>query len=511
MSAIAQQARVSRCWEACERNIDDARVRASACTACLTHPEDPAAWLVRAPTPSQRLLSDADWQVRWAGLEQDALTSHKTLSAVLTAWLTRLRDDELVRGCVTAVHGAGKSKQTLTALLGPQATLCEKHLPQILQALDTQLYDERTGVRLEALRHRARALGVPPARVILDAVPGHPAGFDGLVLDTLSEYASEEATSAPAQLLSTARESDVGVMNRLLAVLSARADAARASLAKAKDPMERKEAMVRLVALAPLSEADLLEGIVDADASVRRTAVRGLARGTGGSIVAATKAFLSGQRPSTLAQQRALLLFMSDASEPDCATTALELWRTPTLEPELHRLCLPVAASCSWDTARPEVERIFRDNSPPAEVAAAVAALASAPLGPQTMERLERALGHLEADVRARACDAVAYHRWRKATPRVTALTRDPVPAVRAAALVALAGLDAPSLEQALSHALDTDVDASVRSSAARLLGEFSGPRALAALTRAARNDTDANVKFVAAESLRKLGAGTPP
>lgn len=510
-TAFAQQARVSRCWEACERNLDDPRIRASACTACLTHPEDPAAWLVRAPTPSARLLADTDWQVRWAGVEQEAVSSHKALPVVLGAWLARLRDAELVQGCVTALLGAGKTKQTFAQLLGPQSGLCEKVNVQVAQALDTQLYDERAGVRLETLRHRAKALGVRPARVVLDAVPGHPPSFDGLLLDTLSEFASEEPTSAPAQLLAEARESDVAVMNRLLAVFSARADAARTALAKATDPLDRKEAMVRLVGLAPLSEADLLSGIVDGDANVRRVAVRGLARGGGGTIVSATRTFLTNQKPASLAQKRALLLFMGDASEEGCAAVALELWRTPGLEAELHPLTLPVAASCQWSVAQPEIERVFRETSAAVDVAAAVACLAYAPLLPQTMERLERALGHAEPEVRARACDAVARHRWRQVIPRVAALAKDADARVRAASLVSLAALDAPSLDQLLGHALDEDGDVSVRVTAARLLGEFSGPRSLSALTRATRNDTDANVKLVAAESLRKLGAGPPP
>jgi len=510
-TVFAQQARVSRCWEACERNLDDPRVRASACTACLTHPEDPAAWLVRAPTPRERLLADADWQVRWAGVEQEAVSSHKELSKVLAGWLASLRDAELVRGCVTAVLGAGKTKQTFAGLLGPQAGLCQKVKGEVAQALDTQLYDERAGVRLETLRYRAKALGLPPARVVLDAVPGHPPSFDGLLLDTLSEFASEEPTTAPAQLLAAAKEADVLVMNRLLAVFSARADAARLSMEKATDPLDRKDAMLRLVGLAPLSEADLLSGIVDGDANVRRVAVRGLARGGGGSIVAATRAFLTNQKPATLAQKRALLLFMGDASEEGCATTALELWRTSTLEAELHALALPVSASCEWSVAQPEVERIFREHANPTDVAAAVACLGYAPLVPQTMERLEFALGHVEPEVRARACDAVARHRWRKAIPRVAALARDADARVRASGLVSLAALDAPSLDQLLSHALDADGDVSVRATAARLLGEFSGPRSLSALTRAARNDADPNVKLVAAESLRKLRAGPPP
>ena len=66
------QSRVSRCWSACERNVVDPRLRATACGACLTSPDDGAAWLTRLPAPPPHLLEDEDWQVRWAALLVEA-------------------------------------------------------------------------------------------------------------------------------------------------------------------------------------------------------------------------------------------------------------------------------------------------------------------------------------------------------------------------------------------------------------------------------------------------------
>lgn len=509
-AALAQQPRGSRCWAACERNVSDARTRASACTACLTHPQDPAAWLPLAPTPSAKLLTDPDWQVRWAGVEQ-AAEKGEGPGKPLSAWLARATGAELTTACVTATHAAGRAKQTLSELLGRDVKRCEAQTAAVTQQLQTELYDESMTVRLDALKHASAAWGRTPARVVLDAVPTHPPAFDGLVLDLLHEWASETPQSAPSMLLSEAKEADVATMNRLLAVLSRRADEARASLAATKDALERKEAMVKLVGLSPLTEPDLLVGLLDVDPVVRRSAVHGLKRGFGGTVAQAAQRFLSKEHAATWEQQRALLEFMGDAGEPECAAQALAFWRDATLEARLRRASLRVTASCGWAAAKPEVDRVLRDTSAPEDVAAAVAALAYAPNHPQTWERLERALANPAAEVRARACDAAGHHRWRLGLNRILPLAKDASPEVRLAALRSLNELDAPALDLLLVAGLQGDGDAQVRAFCAGALGEYGGPRGLAALDAAARNDPDANVKLVAGKSLRRLGAGTPP
>ncbi|MFT3706473.1 MAG: HEAT repeat domain-containing protein [Archangium sp.] len=512
--AAAQQPRTSRCWTACERNVDDPRVRASACTACLTHPEDSAAWLARAPTPLTRLLNDDDWQVRWAGIEDASSKTKTEVSRSLAEWIGRAKDAELNRACITALHGAAKTKQTLDALLAkekPARESCRKHEKELVALLQVELYDERLPVRREALLHGAMALGLSPARLVLDSVPAHPASFDTLVLETLEEVASTEPFTGPAQLLAAAKQEDVAVMNRLLAVYGAQRDDARVRLETKTDATERKEAINTLARLAPLSDSELLKALDDKDPAIRRGGAHGLGRGLGGTIATAAEKFVLQTSPASLSQQSALIKFMGDANDSNCAEVAMRIWNTGALDSTLRRRALPVAASCEWAAARETVESILRSEAKGMPLAAAVASLASAPRNDQLLERLEQAVRNVDGAVRAAGCEAIAAHRWRNGISRVMPLLRDPEAPVRAAAIDALMLLDAPNLDTPLAHLLEGDPSAEVRVAAARVLGTLGGPRALATLTAASRNDTDSNVKLVAAESLRKLGSGSRP
>jgi HEAT repeat protein len=210
-------------------------------------------------------------------------------------------------------------------------------------------------------------------------------------------------------------------------------------------------------------------------------------------------------------EQRLLLLgLVGDRHEPDCAPVVLRTWRDANRPNELRRRALAVAASCSWAETSAEVESALGSPSE-LERSAAVGALGFAPRSEQVTERLTRAAQSPEPSVRVAACQAIAQQRWRGGTARVLALVTDADPAVRGEALRSLVALDAPGIEARLSGVLETDPTPSVRGTAADLLGRFTGPRAASALSQAARNDTDANVKLVAAQSLRKLGPGSPP
>lgn len=512
--ALAQQPRTSRCWTACERNVDDPRIRASACTACLTHPEDSAAWLVRAPTPLPRLLADEDWQVRWAGLQDTAVRTKVEASKSLAEWIARSKDVELLRACMTAIHAAGKKNVSLDTLLAKETKAreaCRGREKELHDLLGIELYDERLPVRREALIHGAAALGVKQGRVVLDAVVTHPVTFDGLVLDTLQEVAMTDDRTAPAQLLAVAGPNDVAVMNRLLAVYGKQRDTARLALEKEKDPTARKEAIATLARLAPLSETELLAALEDEDPAIRRVAARGLGRGLGGSIATAAEHYILGAGTTTLLRQRALIKFMGDANDAECPKVSLAMWEKPALDASLRRAALPTAAACSWSSARDVVETILRSESNGLPLAAAVASLGSAPLNDQLLERLEQSLGNADASVRAAGCEAIAQHRWRGGIARVQPLLRDAEPQVRAAAIETLVLVDAPNLETPIAHLLDSDPSVEVRLAAAKALGILGGPRALATLTTASRNDTNSNVKLVAAESLRRLGLSSRP
>lgn len=471
---------------------------------------------MRAPTPLPRLLADDDWQVRLAGLEDTASKTKVELSKSLAEWIGRARDVELLRACMTGLHAAGKKNVTLEALLGKEAkalAACRSKFKELKELLGIELYDERLPIRREALLHGATALGVKQGRIVLDAVATHPATFDALILETLQDIAATDARTAPAQLLEAAGPNDVAVMNRLLAVYGKQRDTARVTLAKEKDPTVRKEAITTLARLAPLSESELLAALLDEEPPIRRGAAHGLGRGLGGTIATAADHYILGKGAgaTSLAQQLALLKFTGDANDENCSTVAMGVWKRSSLEPSLRRRALPVAAGCSWSSARDEVETILRTESGGLPLAAAVASLGSAPLNDQLLERLEQSLKNDDAGVRAAGCEAISAHRWRGGITRVQPLLKDVDAAVRAAAIDTLLMLDAPSIDVPIAHLLDSDPSVDVRVAAARALGILGGPRALATLTTASRNDTNSNVKLVAAESLRKLGSGSRP
>lgn len=512
-ASAAGQSRASRCFAACERNVADPRLRASACGACLTSPDQGAAWLSRLPELPPRLLEDQDWEVRWAALLFEAKKVKGTAAHQLALWLVRAgKEDEVQRACLTAVHAAGALKIPMATLLGadpPAAKTCGAREQALREALWLELYAESAPTRREALTHLARAFERTPARVVLDALPAHAPAFDELVLDTLASWSLEEELSPAASLLSTATPADVAAMNRVLAVYARRLDAARPLLAS-PDEMIRRQGLGQLMELAPLSERELLGALADPVPGLRLHAARALARGEARSLAAMTEGRLSGAKSSTPAQQLVLLELVGARHEPDCAATVLKTWRDPARAADLRRRALAVAASCSWKDSLADVEAAY---GAPGELerAAAIGALGFAPRTEQLTERLTRATDAVEPSLRSAACQAIAQQRWRGGTARLNALAADADAGVRSEALKGLVALDAPGLEGKLGTLLEKDASPQVRATAAGLLARFTSPRTISALSQAARNDTDANVKLVAAQSLRKLAPGSLP
>lgn len=504
--ALAQP-RASRCWAACERNVTEPRARASACARCLTHPDDVAGWLAHTSLPLEQLLADPDWDVRWAALERAAKQRGHTPALELAAWYRSAPEADRSRACATALHAAGSARQPLARLLGREAALLEPcaRLPTVLAV---ELYDEAATTRQQALRHLAVALERPAARLVLDVAPTRAAAFDPLLVDTLGELQGPAGQTAPAALLAAASPTDVSVMNRLLAVFAARHDAAKQKLGAATDVLARKAAMLELAALAPLSEAELLDGLTDAEQAVRLMALRGLARGEGTGLSEAAGRRLAGEKPATRAQRLAMLELMDATHEPACATIALSAWGHGSLEPDVRARALSTAAACRWEVAAAEVWRVLRSPALGDRVAG-VGALASAPASEQLFEQLRHASGAPEAELRAAAIDSMAARRWRGGLGRVTALVTDEDARVRAAALRALLTLEAEGVESRLVSRLGADPAPEVRMLAAELLGRLGSPRAIGALREAARNDADPGVKLVVGQTLRRLGAGS--
>ncbi|MFZ5441751.1 MAG: HEAT repeat domain-containing protein [Myxococcota bacterium] len=499
------QPRVSRCWAACERSFTDPRGRASACAKCLTRPDDVAAWLETADVPLEKLLGDPDWEVRWSALARSAKQAHRTAARELLAWHRTAAPRDREVACATALHAAGALGVPFTKLFDGEGLEGCARLPGVLAL---ELYDEQLAIRQEALEHLAVALEKSPARVVLDVLPTRPAAFDALMVETLVEVQAARGQTAPAALLASAGRGDEKAMNRLLAVFAQQHDGARGRLAEASEPLSRKAAMLELAALAPLSDEPLLAALTDAEQQLRLIALRGLARGEGSSLADAAGRRLSGQKPSTPEQQRAMLELLEATHEPSCAAVAMSAWGTPELRPDVRKLALSTAASCRWDAAAPEVARVLRSVDP-GERMAGVAALAWAPHSEQVFEQLRAASSAAEPELRVAACEAMAARRWRGGITSLNRLVLDEQGAVRVAALRALLTLDAEGIEGRLVSRLAADPSPEVRKVAAELLGRLGSPRALGALRDAAKREPDPGVKLVVGQSLRKLGAGS--
>lgn len=449
--------------------------------------------------------------MRWAALLAEGRKVKGTAAHQLAMWIARAQGDELQRACLTGVHAAGATKTSLAALLnaeGKSAQTCLAKEIELRGVLWIDLYSEDPVLRREALTHLSRAFERPAGRVVLDALPTHPAAFDELILETLASWSIEENVSPAASLIAAAKPDDVNTMNRVLAVYSRQRDAAKPDLSSTEVPV-RREALSKLARLAPISEPELLGALSDPLPAHRLAAARGLARGESRSLAAMTGGRLSGEKPATREQQLALLELVGDTHEADCADVALQTWRDSARAAELRARALKVAASCDWGATSKDVEAALQAPGV-TERAAAVAALGFAPQSEQVTERLLRATDATEPALRKAACQSIGQKRWRAGIQRVTALSGDQDAEVRAEALKSLVALDAPNTEGRLTGALEKDTSPLVRVLAAELLPRFGGPRAIAALSQASRNDTDPNVKLVAAQSLRKLQPGSP-
>lgn len=502
----------ARCREACERHVREPRQRASACGACVLSPGDSAAWVKRVPTPPHSLLGDPEWEVRWAYLLSAGRARGVPAVEELGLWLSRARGAERRLACETALHAAGSLSLPLDAFLAPErsrlpatAPRCAVELPALREAVARDLYAMDPAQAHEALTHAAVALELSPGRLTLDAMRDRPAALDEQALEPLLRWSERQGRAAGLELTRVATPEDVGVMNRVLAVASARRDAAVQAL-REPDVAVRKRAAVVLGTWGPWFESELLGALADEAPAVRLAAARGLAQGDGATLPAAVAARVGGSKAATEGQQLSLLALLADTSESGCATAALESWRREALSPAVRAAALRTAASCSYREAEPAVARALASPSL-AERAAGVAALGWAPKDERTAALLSAALEAPEAALRVAACEAVGVQRASRLTPALARLAKATEPSVRRAALEALATAGAAGAEGLLCGALENDPDATVRQAAARRLAGYAGPRVLSVLNAAAQRDRDDAVKLVAAESLRKLGA----
>lgn len=505
----------ARCRAACARYVTDPRAQASACAPCLLHPDDPAAWLDRMKEAPKGTRDDPEWTVRWAALRHESRGTAKNAQQRLAVWVARSTGAERELACVTAVLVAGALDQRAGDFLAAAKTgepsaagACAVLEPKVIEAIEPALFSIDPVERRETVRGLSKGLGLKPAQVLLHAMKTRPVAFDELVADELAGLAERGDEPAGRALLSVATPADAAVVNRLLAVYSKRRDELRGKLS-APSLEERRAAVHRLAALAPLSAPELVPALEDSSGSVRLAAAKGLAAGEGRTLAEAAEARLSGDEPTRLEQQLAWLSLLADASAPGCGDVALRAWERMDAPARLRETALAVAAGCDWASSDAAVASAAASANP-AERAAAAWAAAKGPTTPKTIALTLGALASDdEASLRAGLAGA-ARHRQKAQAARAASLASHASPLVRAEALKTLAVLDPGQARLKAMRALEHDADAAVRTAAAETLSLVGGPQALGALDRAAKNDPDPAVKFVAADSLRRLGAGSP-
>lgn len=479
LCASAQaQTRVTRCYETCNAYVSDAKLRATSCASCLRAKDDSHAWLQSLPEVPSAMLNDADWKVRWAALGERARRSKTTAEIQLKNWAAKASGDELLRACLTAAHVTTMPSQCRSV--------------NVRTPLEIELYDEAATTRTEALVALSRALSVPRARVVLDVLPTRSSEFDALLFDALSDGESP----AVMQLLSVAKDTDVAAMNRILAIVNTRTNAARPKLNG--DHAARIEAVRTLRQLLPTSEPELMSVLLIDDLPARDMAMRGIATAENRSVSRMAEARFFGEKPATAEQQAALLSLLGDVHDKDCATVTLRLWKSLRLD------ALRIAAFCSWPEAMAEVELALRDDDV-LKRAAGVEALAFAPNSPQLQERLQFAAAAKAPEIRRAAAKAIGARRWRGGTSRIEMLVADVDATVRNEALKSAHALEIPIIEAKLRKALETDVSPEVRRTAADLLGVYASPLNRVTLEAAAKSEKDESVKMVVERSLRRI------
>lgn len=486
--AADAQTRVTRCYEACNAYVSDARLRATSCASCLRAKDDGHAWLQALPEVPVAMLRDDDWKLRWAAVVELARRAKVAPDVQLKTWLSKAQGVELLRGCSTAAHAGS-----------PLPPTCRSIAPEVRRALEVELYDEALARRVDALTALSKAFTISRGRVVLDVVTTRAAEFDALLFDALTEATPDGEAPAVTQLLAVARENDVAAMNRLLAVVNARTNAARPSLAG--DHLTRMEAIRTLRRLLPTSEPELMSVLSIDDLTARDAAVRAIAAAESRSVSRMAEARFFGEKPATDDQQAALLSLLGDVHDKDCAAVALRVWRVPG---PLRLGALKVAAFCAWPEAAADVELALRDDDVHTR-AAGVEALGFAPTSQQLLERLQFAASAKEPEIRRAAAKAIGARRWRGGTQKLEALMNDAAPSVRVEAVKAARAVDAPGIEAKLARSLENDPAPEVRRTAAELLALSPSPMARATLEAAAKKEKDESVKMVVERALRRI------
>ena len=367
------------------------------------------------------------------------------------------------------------------------------------------------GKRAEAL---AAALHDPDPDVRATAVQTLPRGADGrfapLLLAALRDDDEKVWRAAAAQLVRTAdadppslwdaiRESPGERREALVSALEQTRSPSIARLAlenaRARDPQDRALA-VELAARAGTREASaaILDGLVDPDPSVRRTAAASLATLRSPATIQSLARTLTDPKAEVRIEAVRALGLIDDDTVPgvlidalkdpeirvrEMATDALVRRRSPSVAARL------VDALHSPDLRRPAATVLARMGS------AAIDPLIEVAIGPD--RDASQAAGRLIERVAGigRFVDSLA--------------STDPEERLRAVRVLGTIG--GSQAGDALLGALG-DPDIRVRATAATSLGEMGERRAIAALRRMFLGDPVADVAAAAESSLVKLGSG---
>ncbi|MDC0709341.1 HEAT repeat domain-containing protein [Stigmatella sp. ncwal1] len=503
------------CWMSCQQHVQDAALRATICQSCITQ-GSAEGWVVALghlrPVPREVLrsaLTDSRWQVRWAALRVTAKARGLSEPRALAEWVAGAQGEAELTACLTAIRiaaEAGRLPAPYFQGAGDKGAVAVEKIrarkDALREALELELYAEDAAVRQQALSQLSVFLGMPPARVVLDAMEGRSPTADAAVASALKAVAERGESSVGRMLLEAASPDDPARVNRLFALYSQEIQGLQGELT-ASDPVKRRSAVSALRVYGPLAQRELEQALNDPDRLVRQSAARGVARAEGFSLLEAAGRRL--RAPASLGAQ--LPWLEAVAREKDCQPALLAVADDSQHAPVIRGEALALLAECDV-RGQARLERLspFLRDAEALVRAGALRAFGAAAGGAELTGALTAALEDPSPEVIAAAIDTAALRRQAKWADVIAEQLLSGPPLVRQAAASALERLGRPHHIKALAECLRQDTVAAIRVSAAQALGGLGGPFAVSALSEAVQKDADTHVQHVSREALRRLG-----
>ncbi len=513
LSALGQSRTPSeRCRAACERSLHSPVDREQICSTCVLNPA-PASWLERARPLPQAARFDADWRIRVAWFTETSDRSQQTVEQALQSALVSQPQSRTL-DCDAAVRWAGLKGRPFASVFTSTAknsvrSLCTPVLKAVRDTLEFDMFNGTRELGLEALQLGSMGLGLTPARLVLDVLNERPTLSAERGAELLTGLVASGGEPAGLALLREARATDTGSVNRLLEVYSRVRDRERPQLSSASTDV-RREAIVTLGALAPLSAPELSQALNDSSAELRIRAAQALAAGEGRTLGAAVKARFETGAKAQPAERRVWLQVLEKGDPAECAAVSRTLVRDATQADVVRAQALVTHSAC----AAMDDPQLLVDAAQ-SRVAALRVAVAQAvnaqPGGGPWVSLLEPLLGDTSSEVLSAALTTVANLHLTAYRTQVAALSTHSETAIRAQAFRTLVVLDEPNAPMRLSTALMKSTDVEQRLVACELAATRPSPQVISALRGAAQNDEDPRVKLAADAALRRLGITRPP